>query len=72
MDGIDRRTFVAGAVVGTAMVAAPALGATPPSGKQAPALYRYKVGNFEITAVHDGTWFRDIDEKFVRNAPFAT
>src|SRR5262245_19885644 len=45
--------------------------AAPAAGKQAPGVYRYKIGSFELTAVNDGIWDRPIDEKFVRNAPFA-
>src|SRR5712691_1475311 len=40
------------------------------SGRQAPGIYRYKIGNYELTACHDGVWNRPIDDKFVRNAYF--
>ena len=69
MDAIDRRTLISGTVA-AAVFPLTAIATTVPSGKQAPAYYRYKVGSFEVTAVNDGTWFREIDEKFVRNAPF--
>jgi len=69
--GIDRRTFLAGAaaafVGGTSPRAAAAL---PPSSRQAAGLYRYRIGNFEITACYDGIWNRPIDDKFVKNAYF--
>src|SRR5947208_2823437 len=45
--------------------------AAPPTGKQAPSVYRYRVGEFEITALYDGVWYRPIDEKFVRHADYA-
>lgn len=32
-------------------------------------IYRYKVGDIEITAVHEGTGARPLDASFVRNAP---
>ena len=43
--------------------------APPPTAKQAPGVYRYKVGDFEVTAFHEGTVPRVIDDKFVVNAP---
>jgi glyoxylase-like metal-dependent hydrolase (beta-lactamase superfamily II) len=38
--------------------------------EQAAGIYRYKIGNFELTATYDGVWNRPIDDKFVRNAYF--
>lgn len=71
---ITRRTIlatapVAAAMSGSAMAQAPAT--TPPvtEGRQMPGFYRYKVGDFEVTAFHDGTAARPLDDKFVRNAP---
>jgi glyoxylase-like metal-dependent hydrolase (beta-lactamase superfamily II) len=49
----------------------PARAAAPAAGTQAPGFYRYKVGDFEITAINDGTWQRALDASFVKNAPFA-
>jgi glyoxylase-like metal-dependent hydrolase (beta-lactamase superfamily II) len=40
------------------------------SGVASAGLYRYTLGNFEITAVYDGFWNRPIDDTFVRNAPY--
>src|SRR5438477_7682180 len=40
------------------------------SGQQAPGIYRYRIGNFELTACYDGVWNRPIDDKFIRNAYF--
>jgi glyoxylase-like metal-dependent hydrolase (beta-lactamase superfamily II) len=37
---------------------------------QAPGFYRFKVGNFTVTTVHDGFFERPL-ENFVRNAPLA-
>ena len=42
-----------------------------PAAKQAPGIYRYKIGDFEVTALHEGTVPRVIDDKFVVNAPLA-
>jgi glyoxylase-like metal-dependent hydrolase (beta-lactamase superfamily II) len=46
----------------------PAPAATPQSGKQAPAFYRYKVGSIEITVVNDGVSRMPITDDFVGNA----
>jgi len=74
---ITRRSILTSAPVAAATtLGAPALAQAPSSpppaaGKQAPALYRYKVGEFELTAFHEGTVPRQLDDKFVVNAPFA-
>src|SRR5262245_13007447 len=58
-------------LLGSALAAAavPTIGyaAAPVSGKQAAAFYRHKIGSFELTAVHDGVWLREIEYDFVRN-----
>jgi glyoxylase-like metal-dependent hydrolase (beta-lactamase superfamily II) len=41
------------------------------AGKQAPSIYRYRVGDMELTAIYDGVWYRPIDEKFIRKANYA-
>src|SRR5580704_3410330 len=67
---LTRRSLLAGSaalVAGTDSAAA----AAPPADKQAPGIYRYKIGAFELTALYDGIWYRPITEKFIRNAPFA-
>ncbi|HVG52622.1 MAG TPA: MBL fold metallo-hydrolase [Xanthobacteraceae bacterium] len=68
MKVIDRRLFVSGAI---AAASAPALAAAPQIGKPAPAWYRYRLGDFEITAISDGLWLREIDDKFMRNVTLA-
>ena len=42
--------------------------AAPLSGKQAPGFYRYKVGDFEVTAVTDGTTVTPRPDNYVVNA----
>src|SRR5262245_2691848 len=77
MTEVTRRTLIAGSAVtavATAMCGVPSgsgKAATPPVGKQTAGLYRYKLGDLELTALNDGTWYRPIDEKFVGNVPFA-
>jgi glyoxylase-like metal-dependent hydrolase (beta-lactamase superfamily II) len=65
---MTRRHLLAGSAAATALPALPALAAAPAAGVQSPGVYRQKIGGFEVTALYDGTWFRKIDEKFVRNA----
>ena len=67
---LTRRSLLAGSAA-LAAGADPAAAAAPPADKQAPGLYRYKIGAFELTALYDGIWYRPITEKFIRNAPFA-
>ena len=45
--------------------------AAPPAGKQAPGVYRYKVGSFECTSINDGARTFPMPENWVRNVPRA-
>ena len=69
----NRRTLFAGSAMMATAIALPAAAqqapAAAPAG-QAPGFYRFKVGAWTITTVHDG-FFRRPLEGFVRNAPFA-
>lgn len=75
MTDVTRRALLAVSGLGAAAVlplaATPATAAAPASGQQAPGVYRYRIGSYELTALHDGTWFRPIDDKFVKNAAWA-
>ncbi len=73
-----RRLFSTTVATGTALVAAPAIirglatpaeAKAPIAGTKAPSFYRFKLGEFEITALHDGEFARPLDASFVRNAP---
>jgi len=70
MIAFQRRLLIAS----TAMLAAPAFVRTtsaqtaPAPQAQAPGFYRFKVGSFTVTTVHDGFVARPL-EGFVRNAP---
>jgi len=75
---VSRRNILAAApmaaaaatLTGPAFAQAPAPAQpTPPAGKQAPGIYRYKVGDIEVTAFHEGTIPRKLDDKFIVNAP---
>ena len=72
MTELNRRIVVAGAAAATAMgplaAVTPAGAAAPVSGKQAPGYYRYKVGDFELTALLDGVRQVKLDTSPIRNA----
>ena len=68
---LTRRTLLGSALASAGALPAlttPAPAAAPATGQQAVGVYRYKVGSYELTALYDGTWFRKIDDKFVKNA----
>ncbi|QWG11212.1 MBL fold metallo-hydrolase [Bradyrhizobium sediminis] len=68
---LTRRHALAGAA---ALAASPLLqvrnaeAAAPAAGKQAPGVYRYKVGDFEVTVVTDGTRSGPLPDTLVKNA----
>jgi glyoxylase-like metal-dependent hydrolase (beta-lactamase superfamily II) len=58
MTALTRRTLLAGAAAtaaATSLVAQPARAAAPMIGKQGPSFYRYKIGDFEVTALSEGS-----------------
>src|ERR1700721_3077587 len=72
---LSRRTLI-GSTAGSAAAvlaasASPAEAGAPFSGQAGPGIYRYRIGDFELTALYDGIWYRPITDKFIRNAPFA-
>src|SRR5581483_12022160 len=71
MQSLTRRSLLAGTAVAALSSARAADAAVAPSGRQAPGIYRYRIGSFELTALYDGIWYRPITDKFIRNAPFA-
>ena len=72
MSNLSRRTLLTGsAAAALAAGAGPAAAESPAAGAQAPGLYRYKIGDYELTALYDGIWYRPITDKFIRNAPFS-
>lgn len=69
---LTRRSVLAGsAAAALAAGTGEAAATAPPADKQAPAVYRYKIGSFQLTALYDGIWYRPITDRFIRNAPFA-
>ncbi len=70
---ITRRTALASAAAaGAASLAEPfalnRIAAANQPGKQAASYYRYKVGDFEVTAISDGVLNAPIQQGFVKNA----
>src|SRR4051812_22335123 len=69
MSALTRRSFIAvGTLAGAAAFSRPLAAATPKAAVQGPGAYRYKLGDYQLTALYDGTWFVPIDDKFVNNA----
>jgi glyoxylase-like metal-dependent hydrolase (beta-lactamase superfamily II) len=76
MTQVTRRTLLAaGAAAGAAAATAgpfsatPSLAAAPAAGKQVPGIYRYKIGEFEVTAFNDGVVKVPKLDAMVVNAP---
>ena len=72
MTELTRRSVLAStAAVGAAAVtpisASPASATAPPAGTQASGFYRYKVGDYEITVVTDGSTTRPLEDNFIIN-----
>ena len=72
MTDLTRRSMVtsaaaAGAAALAPINASPASAAAPPAGKQAAGFYRYKVGDYEITVVTDGSNTNLLTDRFVIN-----
>ena len=72
MRKLTRRTLLAGtALASLSADANVAIAASPAAGRQAPGIYRYRIGSLELTALYDGIWYRPIGNEFIRNAPFS-
>src|SRR4051794_16426446 len=67
MNGLSRRTLLAGSA-GAALGGTVAFAAAPKATTQGPGVYRTRLGDYQLTAIYDGTWFVKIDDAFVRNA----
>jgi glyoxylase-like metal-dependent hydrolase (beta-lactamase superfamily II) len=72
---ITRRRLLTGVTASAACALAPfettkpAHAAVAPAGKQAPGVYRYKVGELECTSINDGARTFPMPESFVKNVP---
>jgi len=72
---LNRRTVLTGtaaaaaaSTLGSVVLPTSARAAAPATNKQAPGVYRYKIGDYEITALNDGIWNLDLKDGFVKNA----
>jgi glyoxylase-like metal-dependent hydrolase (beta-lactamase superfamily II) len=70
MSALSRRSFLASGAwaAGAAALPRPARAAAPLAANQGPGVYRTKLGDYQLTALYDGTWYLPIDDKFMRNA----
>lgn len=70
---ISRRALLAAApavvAAGSIGMPSPALAAAPQVGKQAPGFFRFKLGDFEITALHDGIVTAPLQQPRFPNTP---
>ena len=76
MTELNRRHMLIGAAAagvavatGPQLVGSPARASAPAAGRQAPAFYRTKVGDFEVTQIADGARTFPMPQGFVRNVP---
>jgi glyoxylase-like metal-dependent hydrolase (beta-lactamase superfamily II) len=71
---LARRDLIATGAAAATLAAVPpggpheAAAAAPLAGAQAPGFYRFKVGEIEVTTIHDGLFQRPLDAGFVKNA----
>jgi glyoxylase-like metal-dependent hydrolase (beta-lactamase superfamily II) len=65
---ISRRTALLSAAALAAAPLSPALAAAPKLGTQAPGFFRFNIGDYEVTALHDGSVTGDFDPKRFPNA----
>jgi glyoxylase-like metal-dependent hydrolase (beta-lactamase superfamily II) len=69
---MSRRTALVSAAAALAVPAMPiirAQAAAPKVGKQAPGFYRFNIGDFEVTALHDGATPYEVNAGRFPNAP---
>jgi glyoxylase-like metal-dependent hydrolase (beta-lactamase superfamily II) len=70
MAALSRRSFLTGPLLAAGAATLPVRGraAPPAAAAQGPGVYRYKLGDVELTALYDGIWNLPIDGTFMRNA----
>src|SRR6267142_3800090 len=72
MTELTRRSMLVGTAAAVGSVGSTSTqAAAPPTGKQAPGVYRYKVGSHEVTVLTDGARTFPLTESYVTNAPIA-
>jgi glyoxylase-like metal-dependent hydrolase (beta-lactamase superfamily II) len=70
MVALSRRSFLTGPLLaaGATALTPPGRAAAPAAAEQGPGVYRYKLGDVQLTALYDGLWNLPIDGTFMRNA----
>jgi glyoxylase-like metal-dependent hydrolase (beta-lactamase superfamily II) len=70
MVALSRRSFLTGPLLaaGATALTPPGRAAAPAAAGQGPGVYRYKLGDVQLTALYDGLWNLPIDGTFMRNA----
>src|SRR5262249_58519953 len=68
MHEVPRRLFLTASALAGATFAMPSSAAVRFAGVQGPGVYRFKLGDFQVSALFDGVWYLPIDDKLVRNA----
>jgi len=68
MHEVSRRLFLTASALAGATFAMTSSAAVRFAGVQGPGVYRFKLGDFQISALFDGVWYLPIDDKLVRNA----
>ena len=68
MTAFDRRAFLTASALLAGGALTPATARTPSATAQGSGVYRYNLGNYQLTALYDGVWYVPIDGNFVRNA----
>lgn len=71
---MSRRSIIAAGAAGLAapalpLLPSPAVAAAPRVGRQAPGFFRWMVGEFEVTALHDGVVRAPLDPGRIPNVP---
>jgi glyoxylase-like metal-dependent hydrolase (beta-lactamase superfamily II) len=67
---LTRRAALASAAAFAALPLAGARAAAPKLGTQAPGFFRFNIGEFEVTALHDGAVAGELKPDRIPNAPF--
>jgi len=68
MQQVSRRSFLTATALAGAALSVPVRAAAPLASAQGPGVYRFKLGDYQLTALYDGVWYLPIDDKFVHNA----
>ncbi len=71
MTSLTRRALLQASALAATTAALPAHAAAPLATTQAPGVYRYRLGDYQLTALYDGVWQSPIGDDFIRNADAA-